>query len=150
MDDRSETAIPQNFSCTAKLSRSRKHRWSLTPLLACGLVFASASAFAEVACKPILSVRQVRDLHGPTEALQSWQWSATVVADARHCATQSGSFEIDFVRIKEFAPDLQFTHKARWRAGEFDLVLEMWADEAILEYRIGFVAPCVCREPPLD
>jgi hypothetical protein len=69
-------------------------------------------------------------------------------ADSSHCATRSGSFEVDFIRIKEYAPDLQFTEKYRWTTGEFEIALELWADEAVIDHRVGFVAPCVCREVP--
>jgi hypothetical protein len=81
---------------------------------------------------------------------QPWQWRATVIADASYCATRSGQFEIDVVRIKEYSPDVQFTEKYRWHAGQFDVSIELEADEAIEDYRIGFIAPCVCREFPYE
>jgi hypothetical protein len=79
---------------------------------------------------------------------KSSTWKATIVADATYCATGSGGFEIDFIRIKEYAPDVQFTEKYRWLPGQFDVTLELTMDEAVLEHRIGFIAPCVCREIP--
>jgi len=57
-------------------------------------------------------------------------------------------FEIDFIRGKEFGPDVQMTEKFRWTAGRFEVSVEFWADEAVLDYRIGFIAPCVCRDMP--
>jgi hypothetical protein len=104
--------------------------------------------FAAIACKPTLSFRNVREVRQPIPPLAPWTWRATIVADARFCATLSGSFEIDFIRIKEYSPDLQFTERFRWSAGQFDVSFELAADESILEYRIGFIAPCVCREFP--
>ena len=68
-----------------------------------------------------------------------------VVGDARHCATRSGNFEIDFVRTKENAPDLQFTETFRWQHDEFGIAMELTLDEAVIDFRIGFIAPCVCR-----
>jgi hypothetical protein len=64
--------------------------------------------------------------------------------------TRSGQFEIDVIRIKEYSPDVQFTEKYRWNSGQFDVSIELAADEAIEDYRIGFIAPCVCREIPYD
>ena len=67
-----------------------------------------------------------------------------------YCATKSGNFEIDFIRIKEYSLDVQFTEKVRWSSGQFDVSVELAADESIHDYRIGFIAPCVCREIPYD
>ena len=103
---------------------------------------------AEVACKPLLSFRNVREVRQPIPPLVPWTWQATIVADAKFCATLSGGFEIDFIRLKEYSIDLQFTERLRWSAGQFDVSFELAADESILEYRIGFIAPCVCREFP--
>ena len=79
-----------------------------------------------------------------------WTWKATIVADASYCATKSGNFEIDFIRIKEYSPDMQFTEKVRWSSGQFDVSIELAADKSIHDYRIGFIAPCVCRDIPYD
>jgi hypothetical protein len=107
----------------------------------------ATDAMAVVTCKPILSVKNVEDVRTST-APQPWTWNATIHANPTFCATRSGTFEIDFVRIKEYAPDLQFTAKFQWVSGQFDVTIELAADEAILDYRIGFIAPCVCRELP--
>ncbi len=122
----------------------------LTSLLACALVASWATdALAAITCKPILSVKNVREVRTST-APRPFLWQATVAADASYCATRSGSFEIDFIRIKEYSPDVQFTEKVRWTSGQFDVSMELAADESILDYRIGFIAPCVCREIPYD
>ena len=76
-----------------------------------------------------------------------WTWKATLAADTRHCATRSGGFEIDFIRIKEFGPDVQFTEKFRWNSGQFDVSMEMTVDENVLEYRVGFIALRLPRFP---
>jgi len=120
-------------------------------LLACAFVASCAtSAFAAVTCKPILSIKNVRELRTAGQPVQPWTWKATIVADSSFCATKYGNFEIDFIRIKEYSLDLQFTEKYRWSAGQIDVSMELAADESILDYRIGFVAPCVCREIPYD
>ena len=43
---------------------------------------------------------------------------------------------------------MQFTEKYRWAPGQFDVAVELTMDEAIHNHRIGFIAPCVCREIP--
>lgn len=107
----------------------------------------ATGAVAAVTCKPILSVKNVREVR-ISNLPAPWHWQATIVADRTHCATKSGSFEIDFIRIKEYSPDLQFTERLKWVSGQFDVAMELAADESILDYRIGFIAPCVCREIP--
>ena len=129
---------------------STLRRGALTSLLACALVASCATnALAAITCKPLLAIKNVRELRTSMRP-HPWTWQATVVADASYCATRSGQFEIDVIRIKEYSPDVQFTEKYRWNAGQFDVSIELAADEAIEDYRIGFIAPCVCREIPYD
>lgn len=129
--------------------RTRLQQLVLVPALT-GTILSTTAAhvFADIACKPLLTFRNVREVRGPSSPLVPWTWQATIVADVRFCATRSGGFEIDFVRIKEYSPDLQFTERLPWHAGQFDVAFELTSDESILEYRIGFVAPCVCRQFP--
>jgi hypothetical protein len=131
-------------------NRSILRRNTLMSLLVCALVASCATgALGAITCKPLLAIKNVREIR--TSAMpQPWTWQATVIADASYCATRSGQFEIDVIRIKEYAPDVQFTEKYRWNAGQFDVTIELAADEAIDDYRIGFVAPCVCREMPYE
>src|SRR5262245_1661970 len=104
--------------------------------LACWmLLLDAAQAAPTVACKPILSTRDVRT-HRESPVLP-YEWQVTVRADASHCATRSGMFEIDFIRIKEYSLDLQFTERFQWKEGQFDVSLELAGDEAVLDYRIG-------------
>jgi len=49
------------------------------------------------------------------------------------------------VRLKENSPDIQFTERFRWSPVRFDVSMDLTSDESILEHRIGFIAPCVCR-----
>lgn len=126
--------------------QSRIRRQVLTPLLI--LLFllpCTGSAWSQVACKPLLSLKNVRNVRAAFTPTIPWRWSATIVTDARHCATRSGTFEVDFVRMKENSPDLQFTEKFRWQHDQFDVSMELTSDESILDFRIGFIAPCVCR-----
>ena len=111
---------------------------------------AMRGALAAITCKPILSVRNIREIRASDMPIQPWIWKATIVADDTYCGTATGAFEIDFMRIKEYAPDVQFTEKYRWTAGQFDIMIELAADESIHAYRIGFIAPCVCRALPFE
>ena len=131
---------------TANAARRRSHRPALTLLLACAFAApAATSALAAITCKPILSIRNVRELRTANMPIQPWIWKAAIVADNAFCATAAGAFEIDFIQIKEYAPDVQFTERYKWTAGQFDVTMELTADESIHDYRIGFIAPCVCR-----
>jgi hypothetical protein len=112
-------------------------------------VIAAGDALPAITCKPVLSIRNVREVRGPIVP-QAWTWTATIAADASYCATTSGNFEVDFVRIKEYAPDVQFTEIFKWSPGRFDVRVELAADEAIVKHRIGFIEPCVCRVPPFE
>lgn len=105
------------------------------------------SALSQVlACRPFLSTKAVREVRPASPQPLPWKWHATIVADSNFCATRGGNFEIDFIRLRENSPDLQFTQTFRWTQNLFDISMELSSDEAILEFRIGFIAPCVCRE----
>jgi hypothetical protein len=73
-------------------------------------------------------------------------WTARVAVDASPCATSSGRFFIRFVRLKEIGPDLPFSEAFTWRPGVIDVSTVFAADEAVLDYSIGYVRPCACRE----
>lgn len=73
-------------------------------------------------------------------------WTARIAVDATQCATTSGRFFIRFVRLKETAPDLPFAEAFTWRPGTIEVSTVFAADEAVLDYAIGYVRPCACRE----
>lgn len=105
------------------------------------------SALSQVlACRPFLSTKAVQEIRPASPQPLPWKWHATIVVDSNFCASRSGNFEIDFIRLKENSSDLQFTQTFRWAENPFDISIELSPDEAILEFRIGFIAPCVCRE----
>ena len=131
--------------------RRRLRRLAFTLLSAFAFAApAATSALAAVTCKPILSIRNVREIRAAEMSIKPWIWKATIVADNAFCATAAGAFEIDFLRIKEYSADVQFTERYQWTAGQFDIAMELTADEAIQDYRIGFVGPCVCRAMPFE
>ena len=73
-----------------------------------------------VACRPLLSPKAVREVRPSSSQPLPWKWHATIIADTSFCATRSGNFEVDFVRIKEYSSDLQFTQRFRWTQDQFD------------------------------
>jgi len=115
----------------------------ISSLLATAFVLCGAAqATGEPPCRPTLIVKGVT-----FSAAHQWRrtWAARIAADASRCATTSGHFDIDFTRLREDAPDLRFSERFTWTAGEFDATAVFAADEAVLDYSVR-VAPCACRK----
>lgn len=129
------------------LGKALRGRWRAATcvILAIGSFVLAGPARAQPACKPLLSVQTVREALASAIPSRERTWQATLATDIRYCATRNGIFEIDFIRTKDNAPDLQFTEKFRWRERKFSVSIELAADESIEGFRIGFIAPCVCR-----
>ncbi|HET8918952.1 MAG TPA: hypothetical protein VFN27_04670 [Xanthobacteraceae bacterium] len=74
-------------------------------------------------------------------------WTAVVTVDASECAVNSGGhFDIVFARLSENAPDLEFRQRFAWSPFSQNIALDFAADEAVAEYRIENITPCVCRD----
>jgi hypothetical protein len=110
-------------------------------------------AIGENLCRPALTFNEVEfsDMMPPT---LERMWSAIVAVDASACTADSkGYFEIVFTRLSENAPDLEFRKQFLWSAPSFvwqaspslSVGLAFAADEAVEQYRIENVTPCVCR-----
>jgi hypothetical protein len=115
---------------------------SLSFLVAALIVCDVSDAAGAPECKPVLTVK------GTTFSdMRQWRrtWVAHIAVDASHCAVSSGRFAIDFIRLKEDAPDLGFSESFTWMPGEIDSTTIFAADEAVLEYSIR-PASCPCRE----
>ena len=115
----------------------------LSILLAGTVALLSAThTVAETMCRPTLTFEQVRlaETRGPQR-----QWSAVLAVDASSCATTSGRFYVNFVRLKEMAPDVLFSEEFTWSPGRIEISVEFWLDEAVLDHWIGYVAICPCR-----
>jgi hypothetical protein len=135
-------------SLTSRISESRPRgarRLSRAIIFvgALGSLSVTPQAHCAVSCKPIIAIKSVQ-ISEPRDMKRGW--TAVLDVSAFFCATSFGRFEIDFIRQKENAPDVQFTEQFEWRPGEIAVSLELWWDETVSAYRIGFVAPCVCRE----
>jgi len=113
-------------------------------LLAVTLVLLGATqAVASKLCKPTLWLRDVRI----SEAREMHRtWTGVLVADGSPCSTTSGQFDVQFTRLKEVAPDLQFIERFTWVSGQSELSLDFWWDEWLEDHQILGIAPCPCRE----
>jgi hypothetical protein len=120
------------------------HRSFFSVLLAASaIVLGATQTSAQQVCWPALSVAQARlsDIHR-----QHRRWSAAVSVDASRCTATSGRFEITFDRLKETAPDMTFVERFTWTAGTVEVAVDFWADEAVQDYVINYVEPCICRD----
>src|SRR6185369_7656721 len=95
-------------------------------LLGAGLMPAAAAPV----CKPVLAVKDVRFSSVQPETMER-TWSATLSVDASRCATMSGRFEILFSRLKENAPEIDFTERFTWKPASVEVSVNFWADEAV-------------------
>ena len=118
----------------------RRSRYSV-PLAGIVLLCSIAQTFGQTLCKPVLTFKEVR--FSEIRAQQR-TWTALLAVDASRCATTFGRFSINFTRLKETAPDLPFTEQFAWSPGQVEVSIVFWADEAVLDYSIGTIAPCAC------
>ncbi len=98
-------------------------------------------------CKPHLAVKdvQISELRNLERT-----WTAVVHVDASRCTDFSGRFEIHFVREKENAPEIEFSEKFTWQAGELGIghaeaSIDLWVDEVVHYYRV-YATACACRD----
>jgi len=110
-------------------------------------------AIGENLCRPELTINEV-EFSAMTPSTLERTWSAVVAVDASACTADStGYFEIVFTRLSENGPDLEFRKQFLWSAPSFvwqaspsvGVGLAFAADEAVEQYRIENVTPCVCR-----
>jgi len=100
-------------------------------------------AYGQAICRPQLAIKDVR--FSQMVGVKRYWW-ASIEVDSSRCVESSGRFEMKFVRLKENAKDLKFTERVGWQRGPTDVVMEFWADEAVLEYQIGYVPTCTCSD----
>ena len=97
-------------------------------------------------CRPALALNEVQFSPITRPKLQR-QWTALVTVDASECAVNTGGlFDIVFTRLSENAPDLEFRQRFTWSPFAQNIALEFAADEAVAQYRIENITPCVCRD----
>jgi hypothetical protein len=106
------------------------------------LAAATTASAAKQTCKPVLSAKS----SGYSDAInQQHRWTGVFAVDASQCATNSGIFELRFVREKELGPDLAFAERFIWRPGQTEARLDLWWDEWLGAYRLGEITSCPCR-----
>ncbi len=92
----------------------------------CAFVAACATdVLAAITCKPVLSIKNVRELRTAGRPVEPWTWKVTIVATRAIARPESGNFEIDVVLLIYAGADMQFTEKYRWTAGQFDVSIEL-------------------------
>lgn len=108
-----------------------------------GLAGSASPTDAQQVCWPILSVKQPR--LSDTMINMKRYWSATLEVNAVSCIESAGTFDLHIMRSKENAREFTFTEPVVWNTRQTDIVIELWADEAVLDYRVGRSLPCTCR-----
>jgi hypothetical protein len=103
-------------------------------------------AIAQNLCRPTLIINE--GLLSPIERPNLHRkWTAIVTANTSDCAVDSGGFfDIVFTRLSENAPDLEFRQRFAWSPFSANVAMDFAADEAVGQYRIENVTPCVCRD----
>ena len=110
-----------------------------------GLAIVGPAEAGEPICKPTLGFREVRFSPMLPPTLER-KWTAVLSVDASRCATVSGRFGIMFSRMKENAPEADFTEQFTWQPGAMEVSVNFWADEAVEGYWLNDVAACPCRD----
>jgi hypothetical protein len=106
------------------------------------VLFGATQTVGQQVCEPHLSFQEVRfsDVQN-----QQRKWTAVLGVDASRCTASSGRFDIKFIRLKETAPDLEFSEQFTWGPGRIEVSTDFWWDEAVLKYSIGSIGSCACR-----
>jgi hypothetical protein len=117
---------------------------SALPVLLAGsaLLLAVTPTKAQQICWPALSISEARlsEIRH-----QHRSWTAAVSVDASRCTVTSGRFEISFNRVKETGLDMKFVERFTWAPGKAEVAVDFSADEAVQDYFINYVEPCICR-----
>jgi hypothetical protein len=140
--------VPQRFARAA--GRGPCFTWNLRAppvgaLLALSMSLASVPVAAAETCRPVLSIRNAQLSTYKPPVLER-KWTALVVADASRCATGAGQFEIAFLREQEASPDLVFREQFTWSAPSTLISVDFSFDEAVVDYWIHGIQPCVCAK----
>ena len=107
------------------------------------LLCSATHTIGQQLCQPALTLTEAR-----TSDVQNQRriWTSILNIDASRCSTSSGQFQIQFTRVKEYGPDLQFAERFGWRSGQTEVSLDIWWDEWLQDYRVSQIEPCPCRD----
>ena len=117
-------------------------RHSRSALLLAALLGATAPAAGQETCKPVLWTKSSG--HSDVVNFQR-RWRGVFSVDPSRCSTARGTFEIEFVRLKDVGPDLTFTERFAWMGEETEANLDLTWDEWVSASRVREVEPCPCR-----
>jgi hypothetical protein len=107
-------------------------------------------ASAQNLCRPTLTINEVRLSPIEQPDLQR-KWTAIVTANTSDCAVNSGGFfDIVLTRLSENAPDLEFRQRFAWSPFSVNVAIDFAADEAVGQYRIENIMPCICRDRTIE
>jgi hypothetical protein len=107
-------------------------------------------ASAQNLCRPTLTINEVRLSPIEQPDLQR-KWTAIVTANTSDCAVNSGGFfDIVLTRLSENAPDLEFRQRFTWSPFSVNVAIDFAADEAVGQYRIENIMPCICRDRTIE
>jgi hypothetical protein len=115
-------------------------------LIAVPLILMGATeSWSQPICKPTLAFTEAHYAPMKLPKLER-TWTVAFTVDASRCATDSGSFSIEFTLWKENAPDTEFVETFQWKPDLNVISTEFWVDEAIGAYRVSEIHPCLCRK----
>ena len=132
------------MSCTYRANSAARSCVALLLAGGIGLIGVTRAA-GERICKPSLAISNVQFSKMQPPTLE-WMWTATVSADASHCATTAGYFEIGFSRLKEMGPEVNFQQQYIWSLPSVEVGMDFWADEAVERYWIDSIQACPCAK----
>ena len=113
-------------------------------LIAIPLILMGATeSWSQPICKPTLAFTEAHYAPMKLPKLER-TWTVAFTVDASRCATDSGSFSIEFTLWKENAPDTEFVETFQWKPDLNVISKEFWVDEAVGAYSVSEIAPCPC------
>ena len=113
-------------------------------LIAIPLILIGATeSWTQAICKPTLAFTEAHYAPMKLPKLER-TWTGAFTFDASRCATDSGSFSIEFTLWKENAPDTEFVETFQWKPDLNVISKEFWVDEAVGAYSVSEIAPCPC------
>ena len=109
------------------------------------ILMSAAQSWSQPICRPTLAFTEAHYAPMKLPRLER-TWTAAFTVDASHCASDSGSFSIQFMLWKENAPDAEFVETFQWKPELNVISKELWVDEAVGAYRVSEIEPCPCRK----
>ena len=109
------------------------------------ILMGPAESWSQRICRPTLAFTEAHYTPLKLPKLER-TWTVAFTVDASPCATDAGSFSIQFTLWKENAPDTEFVETFQWKPDLNVISKEFWVDEAVGAYRVSDIHPCPCRK----